>query len=247
MGELRWFRYSFVTVEEHCKARTPCGEYREFVWFLYSAIMIIFQVFQGWHKHVACNSFSVSLQTVEELRKAPRFVVGIGNKIFEQSGFFASMVNSFSLGFQNLWMLSQCSLYSATLLCQACLSFMWPRSMPSNRAIFPSLPFGMFLCVSSNRSRHFTHYQNGQWTSHLTKLIGGLHTLPSEWNDIFYWKFEFVFLNMFRKKYFFGSSHFGSWIEIVGSFRNVWASGNSMNWFSAGSHHVLSPEHVQQQ
>ena len=61
-----------------------------------------FQVFQGWHKHVACNSFSVSLQTVEELRKAPRFVVGIGNKIFEQSGFFASMVNSFSLVLQNL-------------------------------------------------------------------------------------------------------------------------------------------------
>ena len=115
------------------------------------------------HKHVACNSFSVSLQTVEELRKAPRFVVGIGNKIFEQSGFFASMVNSFSLVLQNLWMLSQCSLYSATLLCQACLSFMWPRSMPSNRAIFPSLPFGIFPCVSSNRRR--------RWTSDITNWM----------------------------------------------------------------------------
>ena len=79
------------------------------------------------------------------------------------SGFFASMVNSFSLVLQNLWMLSQCSLYSATLLCQACLSFMWPRSMPSNRAIFPSLPFGIFPCVSSNRRR--------RWTSHITNWM----------------------------------------------------------------------------
>ena len=171
----------------------------------------------------------MSLQTVEELRKAPRFVVGIGNKIFEQSGFFASMGNSLCLVLQKLWMLSQCSLYSATLLCQACLSFMWPRSMPSNRAIFPSLPFGIFPCVSSNRRR--------RWTSDITNWMK-LHVSIESLNLFFSIRFE--------RSIFFGSSHFGSWIEIVGSFRNVWASGNSMNWFSAGSHHVLSPEHVQQ-
>ena len=172
-GELRWFRYSFVTVEEHCKARTPCGEYREFVWFLYSAIIIF-----------KCSKFDINMCRMQFVfsvpsdgRRAPQGATLCGGHrehnfwAMHSSGFFASMVNSFSLVLQNLWMLSQCSLYSATLLCQACLSFMWPRSMPSNRAIFPSLPFGIFPCVSSNRSR--------RWTWHITKTVSELHTLPN--------------------------------------------------------------------